>query len=101
GKVAIWSARMRWPASTRTTAEPSAATNAHHQPAREPRMQDEARRALEAIIMVADQPAEPALLGQLVELSPAAVEDLLTEVAASYEAENRGFQLVKVAGGWR
>jgi segregation and condensation protein B len=64
-------------------------------------MQDEARRALEAIIMVADEPADPALLGQLVELAPAAVEALLTEVAASYEAEDRGFQLVKVAGGWR
>lgn len=64
-------------------------------------MQDEARRALEAIIMVADQPADPALLGQLVEMSPAAVEELLTEVAAAYEADNRGFQLVKVAGGWR
>ena len=64
-------------------------------------MQDEARRALEAIIMVADEPADPALLGQLVEMAPAAVEELLTEVAATYEAENRGFQLVKVAGGWR
>jgi segregation and condensation protein B len=64
-------------------------------------MQDEARRALEAIIMVADEPADPALLGQLVEMAPAAVEELLTEVAASYEAEDRGFQLVKVAGGWR
>lgn len=64
-------------------------------------MQDEARRALEAIIMVADQPADPALLAQLVEMSPAAVEDLLAEIAASYEAQDRGFQLVKVAGGWR
>ena len=64
-------------------------------------MQDEARRALEAIIMVADEPADPALLGQLVEMAPAAVEELLTEAAASYEAEGRGFQLVKVAGGWR
>jgi segregation and condensation protein B len=64
-------------------------------------MQDEARRALEAIIMVADQPADPALLGQLVEMAPAAVEELLGELAAAYEAENRGFQLVKVAGGWR
>jgi segregation and condensation protein B len=64
-------------------------------------MQDEARRALEAIIMVADEPADPALLGQLVEMAPAAVEELLTEVAATYEAEGRGFQLVKVAGGWR
>lgn len=64
-------------------------------------MQDEARRALEAIIMVADQPADPALLAQLVELSPAAVEQILEEIAASYEAEERGFRLVKVAGGWR
>jgi segregation and condensation protein B len=64
-------------------------------------MQDEARRALEAVLMVTDEPADPALLAQLVELSPEAVEQLLTELAAGYEAEARGFQLVKVAGGWR
>lgn len=64
-------------------------------------MQDEARRALEAIIMVADQPADPTLLAQLVELSPAAVEEILEQIAASYEAEERGFRLLKVAGGWR
>ena len=51
--------------------------------------------------MVADQPADPALLAQLVELSPAAVEEILEELAATYEAEERGFRLVKVAGGWR
>jgi segregation and condensation protein B len=64
-------------------------------------MQDEARRALEAVIMVADQPADPALLAQLVELSPEAVEELLQELARTYEEQNRGFQLAKVAGGWR
>ncbi len=64
-------------------------------------MQDEARRALEAVIMVADQPADPALLAQLVELSPEAVEELLTELARTYEEQSRGFQLAKVAGGWR
>lgn len=64
-------------------------------------MQDEARRALEAIIMVADEPADPALLAQLVELSPPAVEEILARVAEEYEAESRGFRLVKVAGGWR
>lgn len=64
-------------------------------------MQDEARRALEAVIMVADQPADPAVLAQLVELSPEAVEELLVELAATYEEQNRGFQLAKVAGGWR
>ena len=64
-------------------------------------MQDEARRALEAVIMVADQPADPALLAQLVELSPDAVEELLAELARTYEEQNRGFQLAKVAGDWR
>lgn len=64
-------------------------------------MQDESRRALEAIIMVADHPADPVVLAQLVELSPATVEEILLQVAESYEQENRGFRLVKVAGGWR
>jgi segregation and condensation protein B len=64
-------------------------------------MQDEARRALEAVIMVADQPADPVLLAQLVELGPDAVEEILVELAATYEAQGRGFQLAKVAGGWR
>ena len=64
-------------------------------------MSTESRRALEAVIMVADQPADPTLLAQLVELSPAAVEEILEELAATYEAEERGFRLVKVAGGWR
>ena len=43
-------------------------------------MQDEARRALEAVIMVADQPADPAVLAQLVELSPAAVEEFMAAI---------------------
>ncbi len=64
-------------------------------------MQHEARRALEAVIMVSDQPADPALLAQLVELSPEAVEEILAELSRSYEEQGCGFQLVKVAGGWR
>lgn len=61
----------------------------------------EARRALEAIVMVADQPADAQLLAQLVELSPAVVEATLEALAAEFEAAHRGFRLVKVAGGWR
>src|SRR5687767_9740647 len=61
----------------------------------------EARRALEAILMVADEPVAPELLAQLVELSPARVEELLTELAADYDATDRGFALVRVAGGYR
>jgi segregation and condensation protein B len=64
-------------------------------------LMEEARRALEAVIMVADEPADPALLAQLVEVAPEQVEEILQGLAASYEEEGRGFRLVKVAGGWR
>ena len=80
-------------------AETDAASSAGHD-ALSP-IGDEARRALEAVIMVADQPIEASILAQLVERSPQQVEDLLAGLAASYEEDGRGFQLVRVAGGWR
>ena len=61
----------------------------------------EARRAVEAILMVADQPVDPVLLAQLLELSPGAVADLCDGLAAAYRADGRGFELVQVAGGYR
>ncbi|MBS1836764.1 MAG: SMC-Scp complex subunit ScpB, partial [Actinobacteria bacterium] len=64
-------------------------------------LSDEARRALEAVLMVAEQPIEAAVLGQLVERSPQQVEELLAGLAASYDEDGRGFELVRVAGGWR
>jgi segregation and condensation protein B len=60
-----------------------------------------ARRAIEAIVMVAEQPIDTNLLGQLLELSPAIVEEQCRALAAGYAAEGRGFELVRVAGGWR
>jgi segregation and condensation protein B len=59
------------------------------------------RRALEALLMVAEEPATTQLLGELLEVSPVDVEADLRVMAASYEAEGRGFALVQVAGGWR
>jgi segregation and condensation protein B len=61
----------------------------------------EAARAAEAILMVADEPVEPRLLAQLLEVSPSRVEEICEELAAAYEAEDRGFVLARVAGGWR
>ncbi len=61
----------------------------------------EAARAAEAILMVADEPVEPQLLAQLLEVSPSRVEELCDELAATYESEDRGFVLARVAGGWR
>ncbi|HJR24981.1 MAG TPA: SMC-Scp complex subunit ScpB [Acidimicrobiales bacterium] len=61
----------------------------------------EVRRALEAILMVAEQPVEPQLLAQLLEVPHGQITDLCRALAAEYEAEGRGFVLVNVAGGWR
>jgi segregation and condensation protein B len=61
----------------------------------------EARRAIEAILMVADEPLEPHLLAQLLEVSPARVEELCAELVDAYEADERGFVLARVAGGYR
>ncbi|MGQ0520217.1 MAG: SMC-Scp complex subunit ScpB [Actinomycetota bacterium] len=58
-------------------------------------------RAIEAVLMVAADPVEPALLAQLLEVTPARLDELCAELAASYEAEERGFVLARVAGGYR
>jgi len=58
-------------------------------------------RAIEAILMAATEPVEPALLAQLLEQPAATVNQLCQRLATSYEGEQRGFQMVRVAGGWR
>jgi segregation and condensation protein B len=65
------------------------------------RLRDESKRAIEALVMVAEEPLASNLLGQLLEVSPVVVDRLCEELAAAYEEEGRGFQLVRVAGGWR
>jgi segregation and condensation protein B len=51
--------------------------------------------------MVAEQPIDPGLLAQLLETTPARVEELCAELASQYETDERGFILIKVAGGYR
>lgn len=58
-------------------------------------------RAIEAIVMVAVEPVPVELLAQLLELPSAVIERLCVELAASYDEAGHGFQLVKVAGGYR
>jgi segregation and condensation protein B len=65
------------------------------------RLRDESKRAIEALVMVAEEPLPSNLLGQLLEVSPVVVDRLCEELATAYEDEGRGFQLVRVAGGWR
>lgn len=64
-------------------------------------LDSEVVRALEAILLVAMEPVAPDLLAQLLEISQATVEALCERLAATYEEAGHGFQLVKVAGGFR
>ncbi len=59
------------------------------------------RPALEAVLMVADEPLDHSMLATLVDHPPADVLDELRQLADSYNAEERGFELRSVAGGWR
>jgi segregation and condensation protein B len=61
----------------------------------------EACRAIEAVLMVAEAPVETGMLAQLLELPPVRVEEICESLAESYRAEERGFMLVRVAGGYR
>jgi segregation and condensation protein B len=61
----------------------------------------EMHRALEALLLVADEPIPPNLLAQLLEISAVRVEELCAELAASYEAAGHGFVLARVGGGYR
>lgn len=58
-------------------------------------------RALEAILMVAMEPVDPSLLAQLLEQPVAVIEQWCAGLADAYRSAGHGFELVKVAGGYR
>jgi len=57
--------------------------------------------SLEAIMLVADEPVSAVLIAQVLERPRDEIAAALRELAASYAAEQRGFDLREVAGGWR
>ena len=61
----------------------------------------ELRPALEAVLMVADQPLDHLTLAQAVGHPPPDVEKALGELAQEYTDQERGFELRNVGGGWR
>ena len=77
-----------WPTST--TAE----TGALVEPTEE-------HRAIEAVLLCAVEPIPSGLMAELIELPVEHVEALCSDLSDDYEAQRRGFQLVKVAGGYR
>lgn len=64
-------------------------------------MADHVAPALEAILLVAEEPLPPALLAKLVGAPINEVEEICENLAAEYVADGRGFILARVAGGYR
>jgi segregation and condensation protein B len=60
-----------------------------------------ARAALEAVLMVVDQPVEEVSLASALDLPVDRVAELLAELVLDYDGAQRGFELRRVAGGWR
>ena len=59
------------------------------------------RTALEAILMVVDEPVGEVTLAQVAERPTEEVVAELRGLAAEYDEQGRGFELRQVAGGWR
>lgn len=59
------------------------------------------RAAIEAIMLVVDEPVAAVTLAQVLERPTGEVTGALTELAGEYTAQLRGFDLREVAGGWR
>jgi segregation and condensation protein B len=61
----------------------------------------ELRAALEAILLVVDEPVSELQLAQIVEQPVERVGAMLDDVSARYTAAGHGFDLRRAAGGWR
>lgn len=57
--------------------------------------------ALEALLLVTDDPLDVATLATVVRRTTGEVEAAVRALAADYDAAGRGFELREVAGGWR
>jgi segregation and condensation protein B len=63
--------------------------------------ESDAKRAIEAMVMAATESVHPTVLAQLLELPVDEIERLCDELAAEYEAQGRGFEIARIAGGYR
>ena len=62
---------------------------------------NEVKRALEAILMVVDEPVSEVVLAQITERPTEEVKANLQELVREYEEQGRGFELRQISGGWR
>jgi segregation and condensation protein B len=60
-----------------------------------------ARGAVEAVLMVVEEPVDETIVASALGLTVERVRTVLTELAEEYAKDGRGFELRRVAGGWR
>lgn len=61
----------------------------------------QARRGLEALLFVSDEPVSSTVLAQALEVDRREVDELCEELSRTYEERDAGLVLRNVAGGWR
>ncbi|GAA5217739.1 SMC-Scp complex subunit ScpB [Streptomyces thinghirensis] len=61
----------------------------------------ELKPALEAVLMVVDEPATEEHLARILQRPRRQIADALRELADEYTVQGRGFELRLIAGGWR
>jgi segregation and condensation protein B len=59
------------------------------------------RAAIEAILLVVDEPVTETVLAQALDQPAERIGEQLSTLAEEYEAQERGFDLRRAAGGWR
>jgi segregation and condensation protein B len=59
------------------------------------------RMSIEAVLLVADEPVPEDVMAEVTRQPAPTIAAALRDLATSYTAERRGFDLREVAGGWR
>ena len=96
-------AEPRGPATSRSQSEPAVRTPEATESTAVLALLDDAElgAALEAILLVVDEPVAEIVLAQVLEQPTERVAARLAELAAEYTTAGRGFDLRRAAGGWR
>ena len=79
----------------------STTTSATDAPASSATVDERIVRALEAVILVATEPVSSEQLASILDIPVEVVETLCSSLALAYDEAGHGFQLVRVAGGYR
>ncbi|WP_420000283.1 SMC-Scp complex subunit ScpB [Streptomyces boninensis] len=88
-------------AEAEENAESAETAEAPADPAADPIADLPLKPALEAVLMVVDEPVAAEHLAKVLHRKPREISEALAELADEYTAQQRGFDLRLVANGWR